>query len=293
MAYYPSWQGKQAVIPFEDGEVFFDGIFTEPQLNHPECLVFDEYGNIWCGGEKGEIYRIASDGSRIEEMASTKGFTLGLAFDQAGILYTCDLKHSAVFRFNPHNGELLPFAEGDGQGRKIRVPNVPVVDQARGVLYVSDSYDPYEAGPGIWRFDLATGKGQLWYNKPLRFANGLVLTAAGDALFVAETFARQISRIPILPDGSAGEKTVVANIDALPDGLTLDAEGNLYICCYEPSLIYRWREDTGVELLFYDPEAHLLCHPTNGVVRGQELFVSNLGRWHITRIRLTNEVNKD
>ena len=41
--------------------------------------------------------------------------------------------------------------------------------------------------------------------------------------------------------------------------------------------------DRGVEILIDDPEAHMLCHPTNGAFRGTELFTSNLGRWHITR----------
>ena len=37
------------------------------------------------------------------------------------------------------------------------------------------------------------------------------------------------------------------------------------------------------KLLIDDPEAHMLCHPTNCAFRGQDLFSSNLGRWHITR----------
>jgi len=38
-----------------------------------------------------------------------------------------------------------------------------------------------------------------------------------------------------------------------------------------------------VELLIDDPEAHMLCHPTNGAFRGRDFLTSNLGRWHITR----------
>ena len=99
------------VIPFEQSTVFFDGVFSEPRLNHPEGLAIDAQGNVWCGGEEGEIYRIAADGSAIELMASTGGFTLGMAFDQYGRLYTCDLKHAAVFRFN-----LRPDALGIDSG---------------------------------------------------------------------------------------------------------------------------------------------------------------------------------
>jgi gluconolactonase len=113
----------------------------------------------------------------------------------------------------------------------------------------------------------------------------MALSAAGDFLYVAETFARKISRIPILEDGSPGESTTfVEGIERLPDGLAFDVGGNLYVSCYEPSRIYRVSPDRKIDLLVDDPEAHTLCHPTNCAFRGEELFTSNLGRWHITRI---------
>ncbi|MFN8636616.1 MAG: SMP-30/gluconolactonase/LRE family protein [Chloroflexota bacterium] len=272
-----------ALIPFERSSVFFDGIFTTPRLNHPEGLAIDADGNVWCGGEEGEIFRIAADGSNIELMASTGGFTLGMAFDAAGRLYTCDLKHAAVFRFDPASKSLTRFATGDGTNG-LRVPNVPVVDVQRNCLYVSDSYDFHQAGPGIWRFDLDSGAGSLWYDRPLRFANGIALSPDRSSLFAAETFARRVVTIPILPDGSAGEaQPFVTEVPGLPDGLALDVEGRLYIACYEPSRICRVEADGRLEILIDDPEAHMLCHPTNCAFRGTELFNSNLGRWHITR----------
>lgn len=278
-----------ALIPFERSSVFFDGLFSEPRLNHPEGLAIDAQGNVWCGGEAGEIYRIAADGSSIERMASTGGFTLGLAFDAQGRLYTCDLKHAAVFRFDPASGSLEPFAAGDGAAR-MRVPNVPVVDAGRTCLYVSDSHHFEEAGPGVWRFDLDTGAGTLWYDRPLRFANGLALSADRQSLYVAETFARRVARIPIQPDGTAGTAEVfIQDLQGLPDGLVFDRQGRLYVCCYEPSRVLRADPDGQVSLLIDDPEAHLLCHPTNGAFRGQDLFTSNLGRWHITRTEVGAE----
>lgn len=275
--------GVAPAIPIERSSVFFDGLFSEPRLNHPEGLAVDWDGNIWCGGEEGEIYRIAADGSRIELMASTGGFTLGMAFDQQGRLYTCDLKHAAVFRFDPGSGALDRFATGDGNAQ-MRVPNVPVVDVRRNCLYVSDSHHFQEAGPGVWRFDLDTGAGTLWYDRPLRFANGMALSPDRDRLYVAETFARRVVRIPIDSEGRAeSAETLVQDVPALPDGLAFDVDGRLYIACYEPSRIYRADPVGRLELLIDDPEAHTLCHPTNCAFRGTELFNSNLGRWHITR----------
>jgi gluconolactonase len=275
----------QPILSMDKVEVFFDGTFSEPRLRHPEGVAVDGEGDVWCGGEGGEIYRISRDGSNIELEASTEGFTLGLAFDGSGNLYTCDLKHAAVFRLDSA-GRLERFAEGSGEA-KLRVPNFPVVDEDRNCLYVSDSYDMAEPGPGVWRFDLDTGEGGLWYDRPMTFANGMALSPEGNFLYVNETFARKVSRIPILEDGTAGEaETFVEDIERLPDGLAFDAGGNLYVSCYEPSRIYRVNSDAEIELLVDDPEAHTLCHPTNCAFRGRELFTANLGRWHITRIEV-------
>ena len=272
------------LLPLDRASVFYDGVLTEPRLRHPEGVAVDRDGNVWCGGDEGEIYRIAADGSTLEVVATTGGFTLGLAFDGQGRLYGCDLKHAAVFRLDPTTGRLERFAAGGG-GAKLRVPNFPVVDLAHNCLYVSDSHHFSEPGPGVWRFDLDGGDGGLWYALPMTFANGMALAPDRAALYVVETFARRVVRVPILPDGSAGEAVpVVQDIERLPDGLAFDAQGNLYVSCYEPSRIYRLSPEGRLDLLIDDPEAHTLCHPTNIAFRGTDLFAANLGRWHITRI---------
>lgn len=272
------------ILAFERGSVFLDGTLGAVRLKHPEGIAVADDGAIWCGGDGGEIYRIAPDGSSFEQVASTGGFTLGIAFDGAGGLFACDLGHRAVFRLDLSTRELATFASSS-EVTPIRVPNYPVVDVARGCLYVSDSYGPEGPGPGVWRFELATGQGELWYDQPLTFANGMALSPDRSSLYVVETFAHAVCRVPILADGRPGEREVVASgIERLPDGLAFDVAGNLYISCYEPSRIYRLSLEGTLELFYDDPDAHMLCHPTNCAFRGSELFTANLGRWHITRI---------
>jgi gluconolactonase len=278
---------SEPVLPIERASVFFDGTVGEPRLLHPEGVAVDAEGNVWCGGELGQIYRIAADGGALEVVASTGGFTLGMAFDRRGRLYTCDLGHKAVFRLDPATGTLDRLTGPEPGTAPVGAFNFPVVDARRGCLYVSDSHPPDVPGPGVWRFDPESGTGEPWYAAPTDFANGMALSPAGDALFLVETFARRVSRIPIGADGTAGAAEVfVAGIERLPDGLAFDAEGNLYIACYEPSRLYRAAPDGRLELLLDDPEAHTLCHPTNCAFRGTDLFTANLGRWHITRIEV-------
>ncbi len=271
------------VLAPERARVLYDGMVGEPRLAHPEGVAVGPDGHIWCGTERGEIMRIAPDGSRMERVASTGGFALGLAFDGERRLFVCDLAHRAVFALDLASGTLARFAGGG-----IRIPNYPAVDHRRGRLFVSDSFAADRPGPGIWAYDLASGEGGLWYDAPLVFANGLALAADGAALFVCETFARRVTRIAIGADGGPGAATpFVSDLPGLPDGIAFDRAGNLVVACYEPSRLLRVAPDGGrTKILIEDPTAHLLCHPTNVAFAGDTLFSANLGRWHITEIAM-------
>lgn len=272
----------QPILPPSAARVFFDGLFTEPRVAHPEGVAVHADGSIWCGTEWGDILRISADGKRVEKLGSTNGFALGIAFDSAGNCYVCDLKHAAVFRYEAASGRVEKFAASG-----ILVPNYPVVDEARGVLYVSDSRGNGNIGPGIFRYDLATGEGGVWSHAPMDFANGMAMAPDGQGLYVVESDRSQVSYVPINADGSAGTPIVaVAGVERVPDGLAFAPDGTLYISCYEPSRIYRKRPGGPLELLIEDPVATVMAHPTNIALKGNTMFTANLGRWHITAIEL-------
>ena len=273
--------GGATLLPQSRAAVFFDGTFTTPRLQHPEGIAIGPDGWIWAGSENGQILRIAPDGSQIEEVASTGGFTLGLAFDGGRALFACDLKSASVFRLDLASRALMRFTKPG-----IRIPNYPLVDRARNRLLVSDSHDFAKPGPGIWAYDLATGEGGLWFDRPLVFANGIALTKQGDAVLVCETFARRISHIPIAADGAAGEASTYADdLPGLPDGIAFDDSGALFVGCYEPSRILRVPAGGGqAEIYIEDSTAHLFAHPTNIAFDGSRLYTANLGRWHVTRV---------
>jgi gluconolactonase len=262
--------------------VFVDGTLGDPQLDHPEGVAVHRDGSVWCGGERGQVYRIEPDGSSFEEVASTGGFCLGMAFDRHDDLFVCDLKHAAVVKLEAATGRVRTFSSG-APGTPMRIPNFPAFD-AEGRLYVSDSYAFDRAGPGIFRID-PDGETTLWYDRDATFANGLALDAGGRNLYVAETMANRVFRIPIADDGAAGEREEVATLPgAWPDGLAFDAAGRLYVGCYEPSQVLRIAPEGAVEVLFREWSAHLLAHPTNLAFRGTTMFTANLGRWHVSKL---------
>jgi gluconolactonase len=276
----------KTLLPLERARVYFDGLHSSLRLCHPEGLAFDAQGNLYCGGENGEIFRISPGGASIELVARTGGFTLGVAFGPSGELFTCDLMHRCIYAVKVESGAFRVFARG-AAGRDFQIPNFPLFD-AQGHLYVSDSHAFKSPGPGIFRFD-PQGNGELWDARSYDFANGLALTPDEKALLVVESFARQITRVRINDDGSAGERTAYATgVGIVPDGIAFDSDGAVYVACYEPSAIVRVRsEGAAPELLIGDPEGHLFCHPTNLAFWNGNLYTANLGRWHITEVDLS------
>src|SRR6476660_806341 len=101
-------------------EVFASG------LDHPECVAFDRDGNLWTGGEAGQIYRIDPSGA-VTTVTSLGGFNAGIAFSPVDhALYVCNAKLGA-FRVDPDGRHTLFASEADGH--KIVCPNYPVFDR--------------------------------------------------------------------------------------------------------------------------------------------------------------------
>lgn len=266
----------------EDISIFADG------LDHPECVATHPDGSIWAGGEAGQIYRISGDGKIIEEICNTGGFILGIAFSpNLEWLAICDLKNKCVWKLFLKTLELIKFATG-ADGEYFNIPNYAVFDK-EGRLYVSESGAFRQITGKIFRFE-ENGEGQIWHHGPFNFANGMALSAAQDFLYVVCTWLPGVERIAINTDGTPGLREEFVNIpNTCPDGIAFDVEENLYITCYAPSRIYKVGKNSNLEILVDDWEAHTISNPTNIAFGGhnhQQLFVANLGRWHLSCITM-------
>lgn len=112
----------ETVLDIDAAKAFYDGLLTDPRLDHPEGLAVHRDGSIWCGGERGQIYRIEPDGSSMEQIASSGGFSQGMAFDAEDNLYVCDLVHAGVMKLDTKRGSLERFANG-AEERGINIAN--------------------------------------------------------------------------------------------------------------------------------------------------------------------------
>jgi gluconolactonase len=228
-------------------------------------LAFDAEGNLWAGGEAGQVYSIDQKGqSRV--VAECGGFTLGIAISKEGELFACN-SAKGVLRVLP-SGKWEVFADG------MTCPNYPAFDAA-GDLWVSDSGKWKQRNGMVLRFRRDGSRevaAEGW-----GYTNGLCFDEAG-TLHIAESDTRRILRL----DG-----TVVAEqVGRTPDGLALAPDGSLFVACYASDDVWRIGRNGELRRVAHDPDAILLCRPTNLAVHGGYLYVANLGRTTIVRCPL-------
>jgi gluconolactonase len=245
-------------------------------LDHPEGVAYDPDADVvWAGGEAGQLYRVALDGSW-REVARAPGFVLGLAVDGAGRLAICASADGSVCAYD--GGEVRRVVTGLVQ------PNYPAFGPD-GTLYVSAS--------GTWSRDDghvvrigADGAMETLTREVPCFTNGLAVTPDGRHLYVVESYDPRLSRI----DLETGEVELVRRFDGtVLDGLACTADGGLLVACYRPDRIYHLDAGGNAEIVAEDPQGTILSAPTNVCFVGPELdrvVSANLGRWHLTLLDL-------
>ncbi len=252
-----------------------------PGLDHPEGVAWGPDGKVYAGGEGGQIYRLDLADNSCEVIANTGGFVLGLAHDADGNIYACDQVRKQVVKITP-TGEVSTYSDGNSE-QKMRVPNYPVFD-ADGDLYISDSGDWGAQNGFIWRIRPG-GKTEIWDQQATGFTNGMCLGTDGCSLYIVESSPPLISKIEFNPDGSPRARRVVVELPhTVPDGVAVDVEGNLYISCYNPNVIYRFGTDGKLVTLYDDWEQLMLVAPTNIAFAGTDLktlVIANLCGWNL------------
>jgi gluconolactonase len=253
-------------------------------LDHPEGVCSAPSGDLYAGGEAGQVYLII-DGSPAVELVSTGGAILGVAADAANRIYAIDSAAKCVWRVEPHTGECLLWARGP-EARPFALPNFGAFGPD-GAYYLSDS-GAWGASDGcVWRISPGA-QAEVWSEDAPHFPNGLVVSPDGRSLYVLESIPASLVEIPIGADGAAGSRRLLCDLDPfVPDGLALCEDGGLYIACYRPDAIYRWHPKAGLTPLVADPFGRTLAAPSNLaflIDRPDVMVVANLARRHLTRM---------
>lgn len=197
-----------------------------------------------------------------------------------GTHLVCDASQHAVLRLDK-DGKMLEPASKECDGKPLRGPNDLTLDPKGGFYFT----DPGESGKdnliGTIHYVDAKGKTHL-VASGLAFPNGIVLTEDGKRLLVGESQFNRVLEYPILEQGKVGPMRVFAELpkspsgkweDNQPDGMCLDAKGNLYVAHYGMKQV-QVLDPQGKLLRQYDGGNQLTSNVAFGGPNHDQLFVT-------------------
>lgn len=254
-------------------------------IDHSEGICFGVDGNVYLGGEAGQIYCLTLEG-KLSQVAHLEdgGVLLGLTACIDGSLIVCDPGNKCLWKVDPKNNRWSIFAKSS-KSIELITPNWGAF-LPDGSYIFSDSGN-WKAADGFLVRVLKSGEIEKWSSACPDFPNGLALSEDRAGIYVLESTPGLLSYFPILEDGSAGTKEVVCNVPGVPDGVTVAKDGILIISCYRPDTIYVWSKETNLEILIEDPEGTVVAAPTNTIFAGKDnnlLIWPNFARWNVAKL---------
>ena len=211
-------------------------LFRVPKYCEGVC--FDHAGNGYISWGA-SITKFALDGKN--SVWAETGAPNGHKILADGTHLVCDASQHAMLHLSA-DGKLLEPASKECEGQPLRGPNDLTLDTANAGFYFSDPGGSSDEKPiGTVHYVDRAGKTYLLASG-LAFPNGIVLTPDGKKLYLAESKKNRVLVYAVTAPGKIGEAKVFAElpvknaasgqIDNQPDGMCLDAAGNLYVAHY-------------------------------------------------------------
>jgi gluconolactonase len=174
----------------------------------------------------------SADG-KLSTFLQPSGYANGMYFDAQGNLIACADEHNQLWSIAPDKKVTVLIK--DYQGKYLNGPN-DVWVAPNGAMYVTD---PFYRRKWWDHTTMALTNEEVFYlsadrknlvmvTDDLEKPNGITGTPDGKNLFVSDIRAGQTWCYDIQPDGSLANKTLFCAKGS--DGMTIDAEGNLYLC---------------------------------------------------------------
>ncbi|MGB3849640.1 MAG: SMP-30/gluconolactonase/LRE family protein [Tunicatimonas sp.] len=192
----------------------------------------DAQGNVFFTDQpNNRIMKWTTDGT-LSVFMEDAGRANGLFFDRRGNLIACADEKNQLWQISPD--EQVTVLVNDFQGKRLNGPNDLWVD-LKGGIYFTDPYYPRDYWAHTKKdieneqvYYLASGKETLTpVATDLVKPNGIVGTADGKQLYVADIGDKKTYVYQVNDDGSLSDKQLFADMGS--DGLTLDSQGNVYL----------------------------------------------------------------
>lgn len=252
-------------------------------LDRPEGVCVGPAGEVWASDARG-LVALVDPTNDIARHGTGGVQPNGLALDREGRIIVADYGAGAVFRYDSSTSTTETLTT-EVDGRPTTRPNFPALD-TDGRIWCSNSTsldDPRQA------ITQSADDGFVFVIEPdgtariaaegFRFANGIAFSPDGSWLYVAESGAQMVSRVPV--DGgkvTGGIEVVTPRLGSIPDGVAFDAAGNLWI-----TLVH---VKNGLVLMTPEGELHTVIDDPSGNIGapsnlafggdGRDLYLGNL-----------------
>jgi len=200
--------------------------FTEGPAN-------DAQGNVYFTDQPNDrIMKWNVDGT-IEEWMKPCGRSNGMAFDKQGNLISCADDKNELWSISPEKKITVLIKEHNG--KLLNGPN-DVWIRPDGGMYITDplyarpywrrSPEMQQTGQHVYYFS-ADRRTFIQVTSDLKVPNGIIGTPDGKYLYVGDLGLNATFRYRIQKDGLLADKMLLCKLGS--DGMTLDAEGNVYL----------------------------------------------------------------
>lgn len=193
----------------------------------------DFNGNVYFTDQPNNQILRWSIAGKIEVFMDNAGRANGLYVDNEGNLLACADEKNELWKINPENKKIEVLVKAF-EDKLLNGPNDLWVDPKGGIYFT----DPFYKRPYWKRSEKEIPEENVYYLTPdyktLRVVatdfirpNGIIGTADGKKLYVADINAGKTYTFTIQADGSLTNRTLFAEMGS--DGMTLDHKGNLYL----------------------------------------------------------------
>jgi gluconolactonase len=263
-------------------------------LNRPECIIAERDGTLWISDNRSALVRIAADGMQTS-VGNIGGDPNGIAMERAGSLLIANIGDGKLYRLqrDGHHEVVLESVDGAPLG----AINFVMVDEYDRIwITVSTRTVPRSEAIAKPRADgyviLIDGTGPRIVADGFHFTNEIRFDRAQTFAYVVETAIGRIVRLPVRSDLTLGPADVFGPPrlfeDALIDGITFDAAGNLWVTEITRNVLAVIEPDGTPHIVFEDPAGTVLHFPTSLTFGGPDLsiaYVGSLKMDHIGRFR--------
>jgi sugar lactone lactonase YvrE len=204
--------------------------------NNPEDVAFDSQDRIYCGDDRGRIFRFQPDGTKPELFADTRGRPLGLVFDSWGNLIVADAI-VGLLSIAPNARITVLSMEADGV--RYRCANDLDV-AADGTIYFTDASSKFsltqlradllEHQPNgrLLAYDPKTKQTKTLLND-LYFANGVAVSPDQTFVLINDTGTYSVRRYWLTGDKAGKSDIFIDNLPGFPDGISSNGKDTFWL----------------------------------------------------------------